>query len=251
MKKTGGSPWNYVQPVFMVGGNNVRVTGLRLEGEMKPQDDTSVSASKYLVGLRSVGRTSFEVDNCEIYGWSWAGILLGDGVATVGNAYIHHNYIHSNQARGEGYGVEIYRGTVLVEANIFDKNRHSVTGSGVEDESYEARYNHVLGHGNAIGASHFDVHHNPDGGTYSGYSYKIHHNTIEYVDHPVYAIGYRGDLPESGVWVDHNIIEWSDSWSDRPVFESAMAAGKTHISQNMVGIPPALKTGASGVVMYK
>jgi hypothetical protein len=67
----------------------------------------------------------------------------------------------------------------------------------------------------------------------------------------VYAIGYRGDLPESGVWIDHNIIEWSDSWSDRPVFEPAMAAGKTYITQNMVGIPPALKTGASGVVMYK
>ena len=44
--------------------------------------------------------------------------------------YIHHNYIHHNQARGEGYGVNLYGGNALIEANIFDYNRHDVTGAG-------------------------------------------------------------------------------------------------------------------------
>ncbi|MDD1699413.1 MAG: hypothetical protein LUQ04_01325, partial [Methanoregula sp.] len=145
---------------------------------------------------------------------------------------------------GEGYGVSLYAGTALIEANLFDYNRHSITGSGVKGESYEARYNHVLGHGNAIGASHFDVH-------AGGNAYKIHHNTFEtvFTSGAVYAIGIQSGVPGSGLWIDHNIIEWDDKWSNRPVFMPT--ATKSYISQNMVGIPPTLKTSASGVVMYK
>jgi len=246
-KRTGGSPWTWTQSMFNVG-NNVRITGLVLEGEMKPQDDVSVTEEYYLVGLRATGGISgFEVDNCEIRGWSWAGVLLGNGISTTGNAFIHHNYVHHNQARGEGYGVELFGGTALIESNLFDYNRHSITGSGVAGESYEARYNHVLGHGNAIGASHFDVHQNPDG-EFSGYEYKIHHNTFD--ASKVYATGFQGGVPESGIWIDHNIIVWDALWSDRPVFQYALKNNKTHVTQNMIGNPPVLVPIEEGVIMY-
>ena len=48
-------------------------------------------------------------------GWSWLGISLKEST----DAYIHHNYIHSNQARGEGYGSNLYGGTALFEANLY------------------------------------------------------------------------------------------------------------------------------------
>jgi hypothetical protein len=207
LKRTKNLNGGWEEPMLIVGGDTVRVTGLRLQGEMYPQDygnkGSETYESDYLVGIYAENRKGFEVDNCELYGWAWSTISLRqNSVAPI--PYIHHNYIHHNQARGEGYGVNLYGGNALIEANLFDYNRHDVTGAGMAGEQYEARYNHVLGNGNAIGASHFDVHQDEETGTgAAGAKYLIHHNTV---DTGIVATVHIRARPTIGVYVDHNII---------------------------------------------
>ena len=185
---TSNNNSRYGTSLFEAGGNNIRITGLRLEGEMLPQDGTGNGEASYLIAIKVQNRTGLEVDNCEIRGWAWSGVTTSESTGT----YIHHNYIHHNQARGEGYGIDIYGGDLLVEANIFNNNRHDIAAGGYPDESYEARYNLVRGEGNATGGHHFDVHAFPVPETnesIAGFEYKIHHNTFELTSMP--AIGIR------------------------------------------------------------
>jgi hypothetical protein len=239
LKRTENLNGGWEEPMFIVGGDNVRVTGLRLEGEMYPQDYGNKTGetyeSNYLVGIYAENRKGFEVDNCELYGWAWSTISLRqNSIAPI--PYIHHNYIHHNQARGEGYGVNLYGGNALIEANIFDYNRHAITGAGLAGEKYEARYNIVLGNGNAIGGHHFDVHAYPPGqketvDSIAGYEYKIHHNTFELTGLP--CIGIRA-LPQKGVWIDHNIFKMS--YDEPPVFQRyAGTFGRIYMTRNYIG----------------
>jgi PKD repeat protein len=234
IKRTRNLNGNYEEPMFIAGGDDVRVTGLRLQGEMYAQDygnkNGETSQKYYLVGIYAENRKGFEVDNCELYGWAWATISLRGNTNTP-IPYIHHNFIHHNQARGEGYGICMYGGKALIEANIFDYNRHDVTGAGMSGESYEVRYNHVLGNGNPIGASHFDVHQDEETGTgYAGNVYKIHHNTVEQ-SIPM-AVGICA-IPQTGVYIDHNIFKGSitDSEGGVPIFQVG-GKGKMFVMNN-------------------
>ncbi len=244
------------EPMLVAGGNNVRVTGLRLQGEMYPQDygnnevyPGSIGERYYLVGIYAENRKGFEVDNCEIYGWAWSGISLRENVNDP-IPYIHHNYIHNNEARGEGYGVNLYGGNALIEANLFDYNRHDVTGAGMAGEQYEARYNRILGHGNAIGAVHFDVHQDEETGTgVAGAKYLIHHNTI---DSGTVATVHIRAMPTQGVYVDHNIINAraTDSGVPKglPVYQTNSNKNMFCTSNYWVGT---LYPGNSGVIWYQ
>jgi len=213
LKRTRNLDGGWEEPMFIAGGDYVRVTGLRLQGEMYPQDygnsDGETDESDYLVGIYAENRKGFEVDNCEMYGWAWSCVSLRQN-SNAPIPYIHHNYIHHNQARGEGYGVNLYGGNALIEANIFDYNRHAITGAGHADEKYEARYNIVLGNGDAIGGHHFDIHQDEDGGDFAGDTFLIHHNT--FID----GIGINGgklasiairQRPATGIYIDHNLFE--------------------------------------------
>ena len=228
------------EEIFIAGGNNVRLTGLRLEGEMYPQDYGNKPGEtydqQYLVGIYAKERTGYEVDNCELRGFAWSAVVSDNCV----HSYIHHNYIHHNQARGEGYGVALYGGTSVIEANIFDYNRHSITGTGYPGEGYEARYNIVLGNGNAYGGHHFDVHAYPVPETnesIAGNEYLIHHNTFKLSSLP--AIGIRA-VPEKGVWIDHNKFQiYSDIF---PVFQRGnypndvfCGFGRIYMKLNFIG----------------
>ena len=213
LKRTRNLDGGWEEPLFVAGGDFVRVTGLRLQGEMYPQDygnsDGETDESNYLVGIYAENRKGFEVDNCEMYGWAWSCVSLRqNSIAPI--PYIHHNYIHHNQARGEGYGVNLYSGNALIEANIFDYNRHAITGAGLAGEKYEARYNIVLGNGDAIGGHHFDIHQDEDGGDFAGDTFLIHHNTFKD------GIGINGgklasiairQRPITGIYIDHNLFE--------------------------------------------
>lgn len=228
------SSWE--EPMFYVMGDNVRVTGLQLEGEMYPQDygnkDGETPEDEYLVGIFANAKSGFEVDNNEIRGWAWSGVSLKD----CPDAYIHHNHIHRNQARGEGYGSNLYGGHALFEANLYDYNRHSIAAGGYPDEGYEARYNIHLGHGNAIGGHHFDVHAYPPDDeetidSIAGYEYRIHHNTFESTELP--CIGIRA-LPVKGVWIEHNIFK--TTYDHPPVFQrSAGSFGRMYMARNYIG----------------
>jgi hypothetical protein len=186
-----------------------------------------------------------EVDNCEIYGWSYAAIdvetstgqdaliALGLNSAEIGSAIanIHHNYIHHCQMDGLGYGVVVGGGTALVKANLFDYTRHAVAASGVQGEGYEASYNIDLGHSTS---SVFDVHGQDIGGAarIAGDSYKIHHNTVTITNDV--TVGIRG-IPIRGVWIDHNKFQWftSGGVNYSPVLQ-ACGKGNIFMTKNMI-----------------
>ena len=175
-------------PTFVIGGDNVRITGLRIEGQDVIQDEPIEEAGLEIKSaIKAIGKNGSEVDNCEIWGWSHGAVTLENS----GSAYIHHNFIHHCQANGYGYGVALDGGKALIEANKFDYTRHAIEAEGKPGEGYEARYNIHLGHGEAIGGHHFDVHgYAYNGGTIAGDEYKIHHNTFEVTR--LYSSGYQG-----------------------------------------------------------
>jgi hypothetical protein len=186
--------------------------------------------SKYGILLREY--RGLEVDNCEIWGWSWAGIALRITTGS-GNANIHHNYIHHCQDSNVGYGVAVTGGTAVIEANLFDYTKHAVTGSGHVGEGYEVRYNTYLSH---TTGHVFDVHAyiNPsDGQSIAGDTYKIHHNTVLATDN--FAVGIRA-VPTTGVWVDHNRFQINTRYggNDPPVYQSG-GNGRMFVTQNLIG----------------
>jgi hypothetical protein len=218
---------------LVVGGDNVRITGLRIEGNDTVQDELFEDVGlEVMSAIEADERTGLEVDNCEIWGWSHAGVYLVNLDWSAAHASIHHNYIHHCQARGYGYGIDVRGGTALIEANLFDYTRHAISGKGVPGEGYEARYNIHLGHGSAMGGHHFDVHPYQSDETsqpIAGNEYKIHHNTFELTD--MYSVGIRA-VPEKGVWIDHNIFKNANP----PVFQKGPAGyGRIFMTDNLVG----------------
>lgn len=188
---------------FKIAGSNVRITGLRLEGNMTPNSSDPIEPygeNQYTYGFAFYGAASPVIDNCEIRGWSQAGILYD---AVTGTPKVNHCYIHSNQARGDGYGICTQNSTVniIIEGCLFDNNRHSVCGEGTAGEMYEVRYCKHLGHGNHIGGHHFDIHQDGAGGHFAGKLYRIHHNTVLSSIEACVAIRCP---PATGIYVDHN-----------------------------------------------
>ena len=213
-------------PLFTAGGENVRITGLRLRGpdperrtdQMRELNDEE----KYYSIPNSMGIKSshpfLEVDNCELWGWSHSAVFLKKG---AGHAHIHHNFIHHNQRSGLGYGVCLDKADALIEANIFDWNRHHIAGTGRHGTSYEARYNLCLGNANG---HLFDMHggaDREDGTDVAGDWMQIHHNTFKATH--VSSIIIRG-LPSVGAEVHHNWFFVSDP---------EVAIGQAHVQGNL------------------
>ena len=192
-------------PFFLIGGENVRITGLRLRG---PDPEVREQAYDPNFPLSSCIKTShpyLEIDNCEISAWSYAGILLRSAGPNAAN--IHHNYIHHVQRIGLGYGVCHWGSESLIEANVFDWCRHSIAGSGIPEDSYEARYNLVLE--NAFSHS-FDMHGGwcrQDGTDIAGDWIYIHNNvflsTRSTTGHSNTAVVIRG-IPLTGAFIYRN-----------------------------------------------
>jgi hypothetical protein len=197
-------------PVMIrAGGPDVRVTGLRIQGPNPKQyldhhrrsfGEGGGGHEYYYKFPTSNGITTkyprLEVDNCEISGFSHAGIYL----ITAEGHHIHHNHIHHCQYQGLGYGVCHDTASSLIEYNLFDWNRHSIAGTGRPGCSYVARYNVVL----APSLSHcFDMHggrDRKDGTDIAGTSILIYNNTFRAQQTPVVIRG----VPEEKCEVNHN-----------------------------------------------
>jgi hypothetical protein len=223
-------------PLLLVGGEGVRVTGLRVRG---PDQQRRTKQMKKLlkVGGRSKengyysipnsngivsAHSNLEVDNCEIWGWSHGAIYLKKGKGH----YIHHNFIHHNQRSGLGYGVCHNMAVSLVEANIFDWCRHAIAATGRSGGAYEARYNIVLK--NANGHS-FDMHggkDRKDGTNIAGDWMKIHHNTFNSSVWPVVIRGIPNEMSE----IHHNWFVHPKK-ADKCVLQYN-AKGNLHIYRN-------------------
>ena len=193
------------QGSIKTGGDNVRITGLRIQGPHPTYNGNYGDSVKG--AIESYDHNNLEVDNNEIYYWSYCGVMSENSINGM-YLYVHHNYIHNIAGQGYGYGAGIARGTALFEANHFDYTRHAITGHGDVGESYEARYNV---HGTHNLDSNYDVHaagqHGSDwdGKTPCGRLYKIHHNTV-----PTAVDGYESLYyvapPTEGMYVYNNIL---------------------------------------------
>lgn len=190
-------------------GPDVRITGLRLRG---PNSKRYLDHHRRSFGEGSRGHEYYyklptsngitteyprlEVDNCEISGFSHAGVYL----MTAGGHHIHHNYIHHCQYQGLGYGVCHNTASSLIEYNLFDWNRHSIAGTGWPGSSYVARHNVELG----VSLSHcFDMHggrDRKDGTDIAGTSIEIYNNTFHAPQTPVVIRG----IPQEKCEVHHN-----------------------------------------------
>lgn len=186
--------------LFELTNDNARITGIRFQGHEVGYFDPSGSVWQHDSLAIRVFADNCEIDNCQIYGWTHAGIGIGSHTSPVidGSAHVHHCSIHDNMTTGLGYGTVVYRGECLAEYNYFNANRHSLTGSGTELCSYEARYNIQGPDGLLFG---FDMH--PDGGN----KIYIHHNTFKLVERrdgdTTSAVVIRG-TPDEGATVEYN-----------------------------------------------
>lgn len=228
--------------MIRAAGPGVRVTGLRIQG---PNPKRYLDHHRRSFGRGGAGHSYYyklptsngittghprlEVDNCEISGFSHAGVDL----RTAQGHHIHHNYIHHCQYQGLGYGVCHNTASSLIEYNLFDWNRHSIAGTGRPGNSYVARHNVELG----ISLSHcFDMHggrDREDGTDIAGTSIEIYNNTFRAPQTPIVIRG----VPEEKCDVHHN-------WflRHREAAQSVNSSGKTRVYENVyVGEPPAAK----------
>lgn len=191
MIKTDG----YDNGLFVHDEGSFRVTGLQVKGPRTDYFDpwdTGEEIYDYAAMAFQLGGQAAIVDNCEMFGWTFAAITVGKrSQATWG--WIHHNSMHHNQMAHLGYPMDLYNGLHLIEWNSFDANRHSIAGFGRPTNGYEARFNHVGP--NAVSWS-FDMHNlaenlstvsfseNKVGGKFTN----VHHNVFELTSYPAFSI---------------------------------------------------------------
>lgn len=185
--------------LFQVFEEGVRITGLRFRGHQVGYYDPPGSAwNNSSLAIRAY--TDCEIDNCELYGWTFAAIGIGrhGSDPLVSDAHVHHCSLHDNMMTGLGYGVVVYQGHPVIEYNYFDGNRHSIAAGGETGCSYEARYNIQGPNGLIFG---FEMH--SPGGDWID----IHHNTFELVENRggriTHAVALRG-TPSDGASIRNN-----------------------------------------------
>jgi hypothetical protein len=213
---------SYPSRLLFIPENGSRITGLRIRGPNtilgKCENEYSESWGFY------PSHPNVELDNNEISQFSFAAIgLYNMNDISTTPTHIHHNYIHHNFRTGLGYGIDVggwpltKGSTALIEANIFDWNRHDVSGTG-NTVSYIARNNIVLGNGNGHA---FDMHGNGNSdyvGGRAGTRIDIYNNTIQKIYDSIvgswnygkyhWAIDIRGK-PSVGAFIHDNYLYYT------------------------------------------
>jgi hypothetical protein len=191
--------------LFVTGGAGARVTGLRIVG---PNTEIQAAADSYKHNAQAIGvdHPDFEIDNCEVTGWTAGGVVFSAGPGKA-----HHCYVHHNRRGGLGYGVYVHQCFLMITANRFAENRHDIAASGRLGTSYRACYN--ISEGMEPFTSHaFDMHGNQDSRRpdevvppIAGDSIVIAYNTFRSCRPRIY-IAIRGE-PRQGVIVHDNLFE--------------------------------------------
>ncbi len=219
-------------------GEDVRISGLRLVG---PNPKRHLEHHRRSFGQAGEGRDYYyklpvsdaietqharlEVDNCEISGFSHAGVFLQRG----NDHSIHHNSIHHCQYNGLGYGVCLDVATAEISHNLFDFNRHSIAATGRPGCSYSAHDNVELG----TSLSHcFDMHggrDRKDGTDIAGSLIEIRNNTFRAPQTPIKIRG----VPEERCLVEGN-------WFVRHTTAGAAvrSGARTEVGANAYGARP-------------
>jgi hypothetical protein len=148
---------------LLVPDDGVRISGIRIQGA-ESDDPFSAVDQPGSNAVQIESAQNVEIDHCQIDHWRGAAVAIRDfqnqlDLAHAGLVWVHDNFIHHNQhptadtvipggGHGAGYGVELSRGAyALIESNVFDYNRHSITGDGNPGTGYLAYRNLILPHG--------------------------------------------------------------------------------------------------------
>jgi hypothetical protein len=211
---------------MFVPRDHVTFNGLRIEGYSGGYYETSTENSHKSANIfcqKSLsGCYRLVIENCEIYNSPRYGIRLWgqndavgftnfDSPETSQITWIHHNYIHNHQLNGFGYGIDIANTVAVIEANIFDYQRHHIAGNRALNY-IEARYN-VFGP-NGPQNSMYDNHGGSDttAGGYGPYAtcqlgvptgavLRVHHNTFQSSSRT--SVGIRG-VPATNAEFSYN-----------------------------------------------
>lgn len=187
-------------------GDSVTIRGLKIEGP----DRTINGTQPISCGVKVVDYEGLTVDNCEIAGWSYAGVnFFNSKAGKVTNSYIHHN-----RRNGLGYGIMLDSSAdVVADRNLLDNNRHCIAGSGHRTQSYELK-NSILRMTEPYpyNSSLCDMHGESEmrnsttypNSTYAGKKISIHHNSIRYGSKP--AIVIRG-IPMVQSYIQYNTFD--------------------------------------------
>ena len=135
------------QPLFEIVGDNVLLEGFRLQG---PDFGIAEGDDQKERGIMIMSQTGIEIREMEFSGWGGQAIYVGnddrDHRHSFDAAVIHDNFFHHNQHEGgEGYGVEVKHGAfATIERNVFDFNRHAISGGQEPGTGYLAQDNLIL-----------------------------------------------------------------------------------------------------------
>ena len=133
--------------------DNVRITGLRFDGaeSSDPCDSAGVEDADAIAVFSS---QQVQIDHNEMSRWRGSGVVVYDAMGRINKenaatVWVHDNYMHDNQhptycglnptasGHGGGYGVSVNQGGfALIERNVFDQNRHAITGHGSDGDGY-------------------------------------------------------------------------------------------------------------------
>lgn len=183
----------YRHPLFKVREPGVRFTGLRFLYPTTQYEE--YMGAKIATGI-AVDAADVEVDNCVFRGFGHAGIEVGrDGY--VEGTHVHHNHFVDNLLGGLGYGLVVFHGHPLVQANYFDNNRHGIAADGADDCAYTFYYN-IVG-SNGVGHP-IDMHEGYGGN--GGRSFHVVQNVV------LLTVNNQGEV-ESGVYIRGDPIEES------------------------------------------
>ncbi len=212
---------SFTDPLFsIVRADNVRITGVRLEGPRTQANNRGIASSSSL---------NLEIDHNEIYGWSGAAVELADwdgrivvpsssGASGITYAqpsepvWIHDNYIHDNYVGDPyfGYGVSVGRGAhALIERNVFDGHYHAISGDGTPLTGYRAYRNLVLPNG-APKNQQFDMHGDgqnchADCGN-AGHDVDIRWNSFLFTEGPAIMVRGTPGLQPYGAVIKSNVF---------------------------------------------
>lgn len=242
-------------------GQGVRITGLRFHGPdsgIENDDPVHCNAESSAISVRSRGapvRWATEIDNNELSSWPFSPVVI----TRIMGVRVHHNVIQFNRREehngtcsgdpyGLGYGVEVRTGSAIIEANVFDHNRHDIASRGEPGARYTATYNLVLT--GAVDHS-FDVHGGVDRPTpegegkclspififnkgdctnIAGSAFVIHHNTFLASSEP--AVTIRG-IPMRGAWIYKNETHHHAIFAP---FRQINSSGNFFVSDNKLGV---------------
>lgn len=182
-----------VHPFLKLRGDGARITGLRFDFPVTTKGTHSHDGTGTGV---AVDAANVEIDNCVFRGFSHAGVETGrEGY--VGGTHVHHSHFVDNPKDGLGYGVVVYGGDPLIQANYFDNNRHAIAADGSKDCAYTAYRNfcgpHTVSHT-------LDMHAGSDG--QGGRRFDIIQNVI-------LATERKDGHVESGIYIRGNPLEES------------------------------------------